>query len=1041
MNFPTWSIRNPIPVALLFILLAAAGLWGFHKLPVQHNPDLDLPTVDVTLTQPGAAPAQLETEVARRVEDSLATLSNLRHLRTTITNGQVAIAVEFELEKSLSDALVETKNAVDSIRSDLPADVLPPTITAVTLGGDAVLIYAVNSAKMDEEALSWFVDDTVAKAVLAVKGVSRFDRVGGVKREARVQVDPIRLAALGINAADVSRALRMVEQQSSGGRGQLGTVEQSVRTDATVRQASDLAAFPIALPSGREVRLDQIAKIYDTNEERTQAAEFDGRPAVGFKIYRAKGYGEPTIQEDVAAALAKLAQANPGLRFNHVAGSVNYTKEQFSGSMHILWEGAVLAVVVVWAFLRNWRATLIAAAALPLSILPAFAAMSWLGYSLNTVTLLALAVLVGILVDDAIVEIENIERHAASGKPILRAAEEAVIEIALAVTATTMSLVVVFLPTAFMPGTPGLIFKEFGWTAVIAVLSSLLVARLLTPMMAAYLLPSHPPQTAAKGDGIVMCLYLMTLTWCLEHRKTTSIAAVAFFIGSVALIPLVPKGLIPPADRGYLNVSIELPTGSSLDRTMAVARAASRAIKGVAGIESVFTTAGDPQQVETGGVTPGEVRRGTLILTLSDRAHRLRQSAIEAIVRQRLNEVPGARFSLGSGAPGEKMQLILASDNAGALKHTAEQLEHNLRTIPHLFNITSSATVERPEIVVRPDVRRAAERGVTTQAIGDAVRVATNGDFDAQTPRLNLDTRQVYIRVRVPDAARQDLGTLENVRVVGRDGPVPLASIAHLSLESGPAEIDRYDRHRFISVNADLGGLPLGTALAAAYELPAVKEMPSDVRLIQSGDSELSAELGAGFGGALIIGILAVYCVLVLLFRDFLQPATILSAIPLSLGGAFIALLLVHSQLSIPSMIGLVMLIGIVTKNSILLVEYAIVGRRDRHLSIRDAIVDACHKRARPIVMTSVAMMAGMLPIALGWGADASFRQPMAVAVIGGLFTSTALSLLVVPVVYTYVDAIEKFVVSAWSHGVFNKPVPASDMAVKPQAITLHADY
>jgi multidrug efflux pump subunit AcrB len=572
------------------------------------------------------------------------------------------------------------------------------------------------------------------------------------------------------------------------------------------------------------------------------------------------------------------------------------------------------------------------------------------------------------------------------------------------------------------------------------VLSSLLVARLLTPMMAAYFLPGHSRQEV-QSDGLVMRSYLRALEWCLAHPKTTAITALAFFLGSLALIPLVPKGLIPPADRGYLNVSIELPTGSSLDHTMAVAKVARRSLEGIAGIESVFTTAGDPQQAETGSVSPGEVRKGSLILKLTDRKHRASQTSIETVVRERLSQVPGARFSLGTGGPGEKMQLILSSDNASALKNTAEQLERGLRTIPHLFNITSSATVERPEIVVKPDMRRAAERGITTQAIGDAVRVATNGDFDAQAPRLNLDTRQIYIRVRVADLARQDLGTLQNVRVVGREGPVPLSSIAHLSLESGPAEIDRYDRHRFISVNADLGGLPLGTAQAASYELPAVKNMPSEVRLIQTGDAELAADLGAGFGMAVLVGILSVYCVLVLLFKDFLQPLTILSAIPLSLGGAFVALLLVHSQLSVPSMIGLVMLIGIVTKNSILLVEYAIVGRRDRQLSLHDAIIDACHKRSRPIVMTTVAMMAGMLPIALGWGADASFRQPMAVAVIGGLFTSTALSLLVVPVVYTYVDRFERFLSRLRKPRRAVVPDDALGTAVRQRAVSSRADY
>ena len=519
MNFATWSIRNPIPAILLFTLLAIAGVWSFRALPIQNFPDLDLPTVNVTLSQPGADPQQLETEVARRVENSLSTLSGLQHLRTTITDGTVSISVQFVLEKKLSDALIETKNAVDRVRSDLPSDLLEPTVRLRhTIGGAPIQTYAVSAPQMSEESLSWFVDDTLAKTVLAVPGVGRLDRVGGVDREVRIDVDPVRLAALGITAADVSRALQQVQQESSGGRGQLGQGEQSIRTIATVKQASELDALPITLASGRAIRLDQVATVSDTIAERSQSALLDGKPVVGFRIYRAKGYDETQIAAGVRVALNKLTAATPGLGVTLVAGSVGYTLEQYQGSMEMLYEGALLAIIVVWAFLRDWRATAIAAMALPLSILPAFAAMHWLGYSLNTLTLLALAVIVGILVDDAIVEIENIARHAQMGKPIRTAAADAVTEIALAVIATTISLVVVFMPTALMGGIPGLIFEQFGWTAVIAVLSSLLVARLLTPMLAAYFLKSH--HGPAKGDGAAMRHYLRAIHWCLAHRRT-----------------------------------------------------------------------------------------------------------------------------------------------------------------------------------------------------------------------------------------------------------------------------------------------------------------------------------------------------------------------------------------------------------------------------------------------------------------------------------------------------------------------------------------
>jgi multidrug efflux pump subunit AcrB len=470
-------------------------------------------------------------------------------------------------------------------------------------------------------------------------------------------------------------------------------------------------------------------------------------------------------------------------------------------------------------------------------------------------------------------------------------------------------------------------------------------------------------------DGLIMRRYLTAVSWCLAHRKATLIGAVLFFAVSVAMIPLIPSGLVPPADTGYTTVSIELPPGSSIGSTLKVSEATRTLLREVPGVERIMTTVGDVQSLGGGESQAGEVRKGALLVKLKPRGARSRQILIEHEIRDRLLGIPGARFTVGSGGAGEKLQII-----------------------------------------VRPDFRRAAERGVTTRDIGDLVRIATSGDFDAQIARLNLNNRQVYIRARLANAARADLDTLANLRVNGRDGAVPLSSIATLSMENGPSQIDRYDRHRYVTVDADLGGMALGTAIAAAEALPAVQQMPSSVKLIQSGDAENANELASGFAMALLVGVFCVYCVLVLLFKDFLQPVTILSAIPLSLGGAFLALLLLRSELDVPSMIGLVMLMGVVTKNSILLIEFAMVAMRDRHLSMREALMDACHKRARPIVMTTVAMIAGMLPIALGLGADASFRQPMAVAVSGGLLTSTALSLLVVPVVFSLLSDFEHWI-------------------------------
>ncbi|GFM85735.1 acriflavin resistance protein [Pseudomonas cichorii] len=1009
MNLATWSIRNPIPSILLFALLTLAGIWGLWKLPIQDMPDVDMPVVRIALSQPGAAPAQLETEVARKIEDSLATLDRIKHISTVITESSVNIAVEFELGKPLSDALMESRDAVDRVRSDLPDDLLEPQVSAVRASSEAIQTYAIAMPAMNEEALSWFVDDTVAKTILGVKGVGRFERIGGVMREVRVTLDPALLIAHAATVGEVSLALSNAQQQSSGGRARLGGGEQAVRTISLAGQASELSALPIALSDGRSLRLDQLATVTDTVAERSQIALLDGKPVVGFRIYPSMGQDVTRIAAGVKAALAGLQQKRPGLQATLVTNSVDYTQEQFDGSLFMLYEGALLAVLVVWFFLRDWRAMLIAASALPLSILPTFAAMAWFGFSLNTISLLALAVIVGILVDDAIVEVENIERHARMGKPMEQATADAVTEIALAVIATTMALVVVFLPTAMMGGVPGLFFREFGWTAVVAVLASLLVARLITPMMAVRFLKPYPPRADESEvlDGRVMRTYLRLAHWCLMHRKSTLALTFAFMVGSVALVPYLPTGLMPASDRGYTTISIELPPGSALQDTLTTAEAARARLATLPGVQRVLSTVG-AAQADSDNLQGGDVRRGALDVTLMPRAERGDQTSIENSIRAALQSVPGARFTVGSGNIGEQMSIILTSDDAVALKASAQAIESELRGVRGLYNVSSTASLERPEITVRPDLVRASESGVSTAAIGETVRIATAGDTDSRLARLNLDNRQVYIRTQLPEAVQQDVESLSNLRVRGREGLVPLGNVAHISIGSGPAQIERYDRRRYVTISAELGGTPLGQALADTLALPAVQAMPSSVQIVQADDAELMEELGLGFGLASLIGVVCVYCVLVLLFKDFLHPVTILSAIPLSLGGAFVGLLVAGSELSIPSMIGLIMLMGIVTKNSILLVEYTIVTMSEQGVALNTALLDACHKRARPIVMTTIAMIAGMLPIGLGFGADASFRQPMAVAVIGGLITSTALSLLVVPVVFSCMDSAQR---------------------------------
>ena len=994
MNISAWSIRNPVPAVLLFVVLTFLGIIGFNKLGVQNLPDMEFPIIMVDASLEGAAPSQLVTEVARKLEDQIATLSGVQHLSTTITDGIVSISIEFELEKNSEEALNQVRNAVDSIKGKLPAAMLSPTVAKINTSGGVIVTYTVQSDRMSESDLSWFVDNEVAKAMRSIPSVGDFKRVGGVDREVLVELDPAKLNGFGVTPATISAQLSAIQRDLSGGEGRVGSQNQSIRTLGAVDTTAEIAALPITLGDGRHVRLEQVAQVSDTHAERSSYALFDGKQVIAFQITRTKGAGEIDVAEAVKAGIAKVQEQYPQVTFKEAYNTVRPIKDSYEGSMNLLYEGAILAVLVVFWFLRDWRATLVSATALPLSIIPTFGAMYLMGFTLNMLTLLSLSLVIGILVDDAIVEVENIVRHLHMGKSPIDAATDASNEIGLAVIATTFSLVAVFLPTAFMGGIAGKFFRQFGVTAAVAVLASLMVARLLTPMMAAHMLKGNHPE---EQDGWLMKRYLGWVRWCQEHRKITVAAAVGFVIGSLALIPLLPTGFVPVGDQSQTQVTLELPPGSRLDDTRRITDQAIQLLGQVKDVKEIFSAV---------GTATSDVRMATLVLNLTPRTERsYKQAQIEKEIRQALEPLPGVRVKLGSGNSGESLQIMLASDNPTLLATTSKAVERELRTLNGIGSVTSSASLQRPEIQIKPDYARAADLGVTSSALANAVRVATYGDYLTSLGKLNLPQRQVDVRVRLANTVRQDIDTIGQIRVEGSNGLVALNNLAEIRVSDGPSQIVRRDRQRQATINVELGGRSIGEVMAEANLLPSLKSLPSGVTQMASGEAERMGELFGSFGLAMVAGVLCIYVVLVLLFHDFLQPATILAALPLSVGGAFLALLITGASFSLSSIMGLLMLMGIVTKNSILLVEYAIMARRERGMSRLDALMDACHKRSRPILMTTIAMAAGMLPIALGFGAaDPSFRGPMAISVIGGLVTSTLLSLLVIPVVFTYVD-------------------------------------
>ena len=999
MNFVTWSIRNPVPVIMLFVALVLGGLYSFPKLAIQDQPDIEFQAVIITVSYPGVPPSQMETEVTRKVEDSLSSITGVEHINSTASNGISSTVVEFQFGYDIQTAMDDVRDALSRIRSNLPPDANEPQISRASTTGFPVISYGVSADNMTDTELSWFVDLVIAREITTVKGVGQVNRTGGVTREVRVNLDPDRMDALGVSAADVSSQLQRTQVELPGGESRIGGREQTLRTTGIIQSMQELQALQIVLADGRKVRMDSIADIKDGAAELRQLALLNGKPVIGFQVLRSWGSGAVEVADGTRKAVKELQKQYPNIHITELNTTVDYIREAYHSSLEMLFEGALLAIIVVWIFLRDWRATLISAAALPLAIIPTFWAMKALGFSMNTLTMLALSLVVGMLVDDAIVEIENIVRHLRMGKKPLQAASDAAIEIGLAVVATTFTLCAVFVPVAFMGGIPGEFFRPFAFTATVSVLFSLLVARMLTPMMAARMMKSYDHGEEATGP--VKSWYLRHVKLALHNRLLTIFIASVLMIASFSLVRYIPTGFSPANDVGFINLSVSLPPGTALEETLATTEEIRRRLADFKEVRSVYAVIG----------SGNTVRNATLTIMLVPKADRKdSQVKMQDRIMARIEDVPGARLAFGGsgGAPGgSRLSIELVGEDSAMLALAASNIEREMRGVPGLASVTTSASLLAPELVIRPLRERAAELGVTTAAMAQVTRIATSGDILNNLPKMNLPDRQVPIRVQLNDSARGDLEQIKLLPVPARGGAVPLMNVADVSFGSGPAQITRYDRSRNITISADRGSLPLGDALKLIYKLPSVANLPPGVHRSESGEAGFMTEIFTGFATAMIIGIFCIYALLVLLFHDVLQPITILSALPPSAGGAIFCLWLFNYELSIPALIGLLMLMGIVTKNSILLVEYAVMARREHKLPRFEALVDACSKRARPILMTTIAMGAGMLPVAIGTAGNASFRAPMAVSVIGGLIASTALSLFVVPVIYTLFDDLE----------------------------------
>ena len=1025
-NISSWAIRNPIPPIVLFVALLVAGIVSFMRMDVNDSPDVEFPFVSVSISQPGAAPTELETQVTQRVEAAVRGVNGVEEISSSVREGSSNTFVQFVIGTPVDRATNDVRDAVSQIRGDLPDGILEPQVVRAEAGSQLAL-FAVETTDMTLEQLSWYVDNDVSKKLLGIPGMASVDRYGGVNREIRVILDPAAIQAQGITTAQVNSQLRQINMDSAGGRAEIAGSEQSVRVLGNAKGAEQLGATQIALPGGRTARLSDIAQVIDSNSEQRSISKLDGRQILSFGITRAKGASDVTTYEEAEKALRKIEEDSAGkVKFKRIYTEVDATILQYESSIEMLWEGAILAVIVVFLFLRDWRATLISAVAIPLSAIPTFWFLDLMGFTLNFLSLLALSLVAGVLVDDAIVEIENIVRHMRMGKTAYQASIDAADEIGLAVLATTLAIVAVFLPVGLMPGISGQFFKNFGFTVVVAVMISLFVARLITPLMAAYLLKGHGP--APHGESAVMHWYLKALRWTLIHRWSAIVGGAVSLILTVILFSQLSFTFFPAQDREFSQVRMFLPPGSTRAQAEAVSTKA----------REIVETAPEVLQV----VERVNVGSANLNITLSDDRKRT-SIEIERSLAPLLSAIPDARVNFqsqsgggpeGGGGGGRDITLHLGGDDPKLLAATANKIADEMQTLPELRAARVQGDLVRPEIVIRPRLDLAADLGVTTSALGQTIRLATLGDIDQNSATFSLADRQVPIRVAIPESARRDLATLENLPVpTSSGGSVPLKSVADVTFGSGPTTVQRTNQVRRIAIGADLApDLVSGDAWKKIRALPTMKNLPQGVAELQLGESKWQNELIINFIVAVVAGILMVFAVLVLLYKRVLVPFVNMGSLLLAPLGAAFALFVTGTPVSLAVFIGLLMLLGIVAKNSILLVDFA-VEMMDHGMSKDEAIAEAGHKRAQPIVMTTVAMVAGMVPVALSLTGDSSFRGPMGITVIGGLVFSTVLTLLIVPASFSIAVDVEswfgrkfgKMIDNGEPHRPMAEPLPA----------------
>lgn len=983
-----WAIKNPLlPVLVLFIGMVM-GAFSYHSIPITQFPDISFPVVQVNVTQQGTSVTEMERQVTAKVESAINNIAGVKRVSSTVNEGASMTMIEFQLGTNASDVLTEVKDKITQIRNQLPAGIDEPIVSKLDIEGGAVMTYAIQDNRRSVEELTWLTDDVITRELAALRGAAKVERFGGQDPEILFKVNKQKLQTYGISFSQVTQALHNSFVSQSAGFSVSDEKYFPLKVNGE-QSLQALSSTPIQV-GDKVLSLQDLGTVTMQPERVRSISRLNGKPVITLSIYKAKGQSEVSLKQRVDVKMASLAKTYH-FDYQRVQDQVKQVENSYKTTVSAFVEGTVLAVLVVLLFLRHVPATIISAAAIPFATIPTFVVLELMGFSLNMVSLLALSLVSGILVDDAIVEVENIIRHKKMGKTAYQAALDASDEIGLAVLATSAVIIAVFIPVSFMEGIVGQYFRQFGLTVAVAVFFSLLVARFITPVMAAYWMgekpvPSHQPNWIKT--------YSHVLQWAIQNTKKTIAMGLGFILLSGFMATKIPSGFVTESDTGTGVFSVKFSAGTSVsaaDETLV--RASSLIAKSIPEVTATLSQVGDPKSTVP-AVSTGTIR--TVYVHKSERSRSAKE--LESAVLSTLKQIPGIEVS-GLRPDGQKAVAInLVSKNTDVLYPYAEKISQYMVSSPLFIGVSDSLPKSRTEWQLIPDYKVMSKYGVTLTMLTNEVRQATQGESDSSAVKYKLPERELRIVPQLGNTLTLD--EVLALPVATSKGLQPLSTFATVKAVETPSIISRLNQSKQISIQANLAeGVALGQALADLQQSKLWREMPADVKELPSGDAELTGELFMSFGKAMMLGLFFVFATLLLLFNSVWRPFVILWSLPLSIGGAVIGLALSGQTMGLSALIGILMLLGIVGKNAILLVDYA-MEKEQEGKSLTQAIIEAGEQRVQPIIMTTIAMIAGMIPVVLGMGDGSEFRIPMGVAVIGGLLTATLLSLVFVPALY-----------------------------------------